>query len=266
MCNYCETRPCAVYQTNMTTTNPQDYQLTREQVKQFHQQGFLGPFALFPPETMDAYRDQIVNQVLTTDGPAGQPQSRHLDHRCVYELCTHPAIMERMAGLYGPDLILWRSHFFSKEPGGAEIPWHQDAHYWPLEPAINISAWLALDPATVDNSCVQIIPGSHKTIVPTTKTPNGMNDSFGEMADPKFFDAAQAVNMELQPGEFFLFNESTLHHSEPNRSRQRRMGLAVRVTVPFVVVDHSRLFPDHRVMVARGQDYMGFNRVAPPPA
>ena len=37
--------------------------------------------------------------------------------------------------------------------------------------------------------------------------------AFGEMADPAAFDAASAVNMELKPGEFFIFSERTLHRS-----------------------------------------------------
>ena len=71
-----------------------------------------------------------------------------------------------MASLYGPDLLLWRTNFFIKEPGAKEIPWHQDFNYWPLEPPIIISAWIAVDSATLENSCLQIVPGSHRKVVP----------------------------------------------------------------------------------------------------
>jgi ectoine hydroxylase-related dioxygenase (phytanoyl-CoA dioxygenase family) len=73
--------------------------------------------------------------------------------------------------------------------------------------------------------------------------------------------------MELAPGEFFLFNERLLHQSNANRSNKRRMGLSVRVTVPFVKVYHDTgpLFVGHKNMVIRGTDGMGFNRLADPP-
>ena len=112
---------------------------------------------------------------------------------------------------------------------------------------------------------MQIIPGSHKKIVPHVRSREGM--AFGEEADPAHVDTSRAVNMELRPGEFFLFNERLLHHSEANRSEIRRIGLTMRVTVPFVKVDQDGppLFPGHKVMIVRGRDTMGFNDVAPPP-
>ena len=66
---------------------------------------------------------------------------------------------------------------------------------------------------------------------------------------------------------FFLFNEKLLHHSEPNRSNRRRMGMAVRVTIPIVKIDHDRppLHPGHATVLLRGEDYMKFNRLVDPP-
>jgi Phytanoyl-CoA dioxygenase (PhyH). len=68
--------------------------------------------------------------------------------------------------------------------------------------------------------------------VPHIRAREGMG--FGEEADPDYYSAENLVNMELKPGEFFLFNEKTLHHSEANRSDRRRMGMSVRVTIPIV--------------------------------
>ena len=88
---------------------------------------------------------------------------------------------------------------------------------------------------------------------------------FREEADPSCFDASEAIHMELAPGEFFLFTERLLHHSAPNRSDKRRLGLAVRVTLPMVMVDHDDLFKGHANVVLRGQDRFGLNRLVDPP-
>src|SRR5690242_4725827 len=110
-------------------------ELTREEVLRFMNEGYLGPFTLCSPEEMAVLRGRIEREVLTDPGPSGNPvQSRHLDRRVVYDICSHPAIVDRMAAIFGPDLVLWRSNFFTKEPGAREIPWHQDFQYWPLEP------------------------------------------------------------------------------------------------------------------------------------
>ncbi|MCW8129173.1 MAG: phytanoyl-CoA dioxygenase family protein [Planctomycetota bacterium] len=240
--------------------------LTAQEKTFFDENGYLGPYTLCSPEEMAGIREQIVQEVLTRNPTTFKTfahQSRHLDCRVVYDLCAHPAIVERMAALFGPDLVLWRSNFFVKHPGDKEIPWHQDWNYWPIDPVINISAWLAIDECTPENSCVQILPGTHKLEIPHVKAPEGM--AFQEMVDLTGIDTSKAVNMILKPGQFFLFNERTLHHSNKNTSDKRRIGLAVRVTVPKVKVHHEKLYEGHKVIVIRGEDRVKLNQVAPPP-
>jgi len=241
-----------------------DYQLSREDVDFFVANGYLGPYAAMPPGEMAEIRAEVDSRVLTSDGPSprSREQSRHMDCPVIYDLATHPAIIERMACLLGPDLVAWATNFWLKATGGAEILWHQDITYWPLEPPVNISAWIAIDKVTVENSCVQIIPGSHRRSIPHIPAEEGM--AFKNMADPQFFDIEQAVNMELQPGEFFLFSERLLHRSSKNVSTKRRLGMSVRVTLPIVHIfqDQSPLHPGHTAIVAKGKDVMGFNRYA----
>lgn len=251
----------------MATTATTNHALSKEQVAQFHRDGYLSPLTFCSPDEMADLRGRLEAEVFEKISPhkgCGFMQSRHLDSRLVWEICSHPSIVEKMASIMGPDLILWRSNFFNKTPGAKSIPWHQDFNYWPLDPALNISAWLAIDRATVANSCVQIIPGSHRKIVPHIAA--GDEYQFKERAHPDHYDEGKAEMLELEPGQFFLFNERTLHFSEPNSSDERRTGLAVRVTVPFVKVHHDELFEAHRNIVLCGNDYMGFNKLQEPPA
>ena len=252
----------------MTSNDCLEHQLTRAEVDFFVENGYLGPYAAMSPAIMADVRRQIEADVLTTDGPnpRSRGQSRHMDQPAVYDLATHPAIIDRIAGILGPDLVIWATNFWLKQPGGAEIPWHQDINFWPLEPPINASAWIAIDEATVENSCVQIIPSSHRQSLPHTKAEDDMG--FGEMAVPAAFDASGAVNMELQPGEFFIFSERTLHRSSKNTSDKRRLGMSVRVTLPIVHIfqDSAPLHAGHTAVLAKGRDVMGFNRYAGRPA
>ena len=244
-------------------TEQDTYALTSDQVDKFHEQGFLGPLRAIDADEMPEVAAAIEEQVFETEGPSpGKPeQSRHMDCDVVRSIATRPEIVQRMASLYGPDLVLWATYFFNKPPGAKEIPWHQDLNYWPLEPVINISAWIAIDAATSENACVQVIPSSHKSIVPHIEAPS--DKEFSEMADPQYFDPAEAISMELQPGEFFLFNEKLLHYSPPNQSNLRRRGMTMRVTIPIVKITHdvAPLHPGHEAMLIHGQDYMGFNRL-----
>jgi len=245
-------------------TNISDALLTRDQIAFFHENGFLGPLTLCSPDEMARRSAGIEQELAINSSFAWREQSRHLDSPEVYNLCAHPEVVERMACIYGPDLVLWRSNFFVKNPGDKAVPWHQDRNYWPIEPPVNITAWIAIDEARVENSCIQLIPGSHKLVVPHIDAPDEM--TFNEMADPDYIDVGTAISMELEPGQFFLFNERLVHYSAPNTSGSRRMGLAVRVTIPIVKVDHDKLFKGHKVILLRGEDRMGFNEVALPPS
>ena len=239
----------------MTDTN---HKLSQEEIDHFRHQGFLGPYTLCSSDEMIKMQPDI-EKILETDAPdhKNRVHNRHLDYPLIHDLATHPSIVKRMAALYGPDLLLWRTNFFVKEPGAKEIPWHQDFNYWPLEPPIIISAWIAVDSATLENSCLQIVPGSHRKVIPHVKATSDM--AFGLMGDLEYVNASDHVNLEMQPGEFVLFNERTLHHSEANRSDKRRIGLAVRVIIPIV-----KLFnwdsPNHELIVIHGKDTVQYNK------
>ena len=244
-------------------TMPSASPLAPHQVEQFHRDGYLGPLQGCTAEEMESCRAHVA-QLLMVDGIVGHGphHNRHLDDATMYRLATLPPIVAAMRSVLGPDLILWRTNVFEKPPGGKEIPWHQDRNYWPLEPAVVISAWLAIDEATTENACLQILPGSHRHVLPNIPAEPDME--FTEMADLRGVSMDGKVDMELLPGQFVLFNESTLHHSEANRSDRDRRGLAIRVIIPQVRV----LSPDsdaHAMMVISGRDFMGFNRLIPPP-
>ena len=237
--------------------------LSRAEVDFFVENGYLGPYAAFTPAAMMPVRAEIETKALNTDGPNPRRpmQSRHMDSGAVFDLASHPAIIERIASLLGPDIVVWTTNFWLKEPGAAEIPWHQDINFWPIEPPVNISAWVAIDEVTAENACVRLIPGSHRQFLPHRRASEDM--AIAETVDPNAYDEGQAVNMELKPGEFFLFSERLLHASSKNTSDKRRLGLSVRVTVPFVhIFQDSHLHPGHTAILASGRDVMGFNRYA----
>ena len=145
-----------------TAPAPSTAALSAAELERFRRDGYLGPYELCSPDAMAARRPAI-ERVLATDPPHGERRvhNRHLDSRAVYDLATHPEIVERMVCLYGPDLLLWRTNFFVKNRGSKAIPWHQDFNYWPLEAAGDhlTPAWIAVDPSTRQNGNLpQVIP------------------------------------------------------------------------------------------------------------
>ncbi|MDE0632253.1 MAG: phytanoyl-CoA dioxygenase family protein [Caldilineaceae bacterium] len=251
------------------TTN--ELALSKDEVRLYHQQGWLGPYTLVSEEEMAGVRRRIDEEILEMGKAQGLAEkdyfhNRHLDNRCVYELLSHPNLVERAAALLGPHLVLWRTNFQIKAPlseqedWDTEVPWHQDCAYYQPSPNVILSAWIAVDETTKANGCMQVLPGSHKRLYPHIEDPDA--EIFSREVDPSTFDASDAVDLELKPGEFIFFNESTLHYSPPNRSETRRFGITPRLTVPFVDVGRREQID---VLMVKGEDYMGFYNVVEPP-
>jgi ectoine hydroxylase-related dioxygenase (phytanoyl-CoA dioxygenase family) len=124
---------------------------------------------------------------------------------------------------------VFTSTWFIKEPGSAAIAaWHQDATYFGLRPHRHVTAWVALTDATAENGCMEFLPGSHERgQLPHTAGVVASSVNRARQAVDGAVDDAPAVHAPLRAGEFSLHHTLTLHRSQPNRSRDRRIGLGI---------------------------------------
>ena len=249
----------------MSPTALESLALSPEQVQQFHEQGYLGPFRLWDESETPHIRAMLEELYINNPDDSVPSNNRFVRHPQIVELLRRPELCDRMQSIIGADLFLWRIGSFIKEPnaglGLKEIPWHQDRNYWPIEPALVCSAWLAVDDVDVENSAVHIIPGTHREMIPHIPATEGQ--AFVEQADPAHYDASKAVALELKAGEFFMFNERLLHWSKPNTSQRRRFGMAIRVLPPQVRIMRYDC-ADHGLVQLRGADPLQFNRIIEP--
>lgn len=108
---------------------------------------------------------------------------------------------------------------FKSEAIDFASPWHQDWHYW--HGAHKLSIWVALDDATVENGCLKLFPGSHKSAVLHDGDASD-GHGFGNRLRPGTVDESRAVTAELEAGGAVFFHDLTLHASHPNRSGAER--------------------------------------------
>ena len=132
--------------------------------------------------------------------------------------------------LIGPDLVLWITRVLCKPAAkGREVPWHQDGEYWPMRPLATCSVWIALDPVSTANGCMRFIPGSHKQReLYRHHATDRANLVLNLELDQDQFDEAEAVNVELEPGQMSLHDVRLIHGSAANSSGQRRAALIMR--------------------------------------
>jgi ectoine hydroxylase-related dioxygenase (phytanoyl-CoA dioxygenase family) len=207
-------------------------------IEQYCEEGYSGPVQGLTLQEADLYFDrffQTLGQSKHEPGPTKENLSAwHQRYKWSYELATHPSIVAAMKQILGEDIVLWAMHFWYKEPGnGKYIPWHQDINYWPMEPAINATAWVSLGWSIRENGCLRVIPGTHKSIVEHVATGDeGSAFALGISADQ--IDESRAVDLEMSPGQMAFFNEATFHGSEANGSNIPRVAFSVRYTTPEV--------------------------------
>jgi len=256
------------------------YSLTPEELQRWETKGYLGPYTAWSRDEMEQLMRRIRAVYAHPSAAFGfyTTRDRHLDSHALCMAGTHPAIVERCAALYGPDLLLWRSQFFHKPPGGDEILYHQDLGFpgWKhripaLEPCTNVAAWLACTTASKANGCVKLLPGTH--LQPMEERPTDGSGPFGRDTELVGLERFEPVYMELEPGQFFLFNESVVHGSDANRSDTDRTGVVFRFTPTSTRIYSGRQFDDsgmpvkawHAILV-HGRDDEGHNRLGPAPS
>ena len=146
-----------------TTTRPKV--LTPEQIEAFNRDGYLAGLRIFDTDEIAdirRYFDDLLAKTLAAGGDSYSISTAHLGHGRVYDILTDPRVVSRIKDLLGENVVAWGSHFFCKMPGdGKRVSWHQDSSYWPLTPSMAVTAWLAIDDASVENACMRYIPGSH---------------------------------------------------------------------------------------------------------
>jgi len=239
-----------------TTENPKA--LSVEQVASFNRNGYLSGIRIFDDGEMAEIRryfDELLAKTLAAGGDSYSISTAHLRYGRVYDILTHPRIVMRIKDLLGENVVAWGSHFFCKMPGdGKRVSWHQDSSYWPLTPSMAVTAWLAIDDATVENACMRYIPGTHHMGHLTYTLSEGDEANVLNQTVPGAEAFGEPVNVELKAGEISIHSDLLLHGSEANQSSKRRCGLTLRYCPAIVRAD---LGWNAKGVIVSGEDESG---------
>jgi len=219
--------------------NPNPKHLTPEQIRFYNAQGYIKPISIFEAAEAArnrAYFDRLLDTLRAMkDGRDGNYaiNGYHICCEGLWEIVTHPRILDCVEDLIGPNIVAWGSHFFCKQPYDPKhVPWHQDASYWPLTPARTVTVWLAIDDADLENSAMLFLPGTHRQGPlqwEQTQKPAVLHQEIVNVAQ-----YGQPVADELKAGQMSLHADMLAHGSTPNTSARRRCGLTVRYCPPTV--------------------------------
>ena len=244
--------------------------LTPEQVAAYRYDGFLFPVpALTPAEVVTclAGLDRLERELGSSVAEADIKWRSHAYAHSPWfnALIRHPRILDVVEDVIGPNILVWTSTFFIKEPHSPTFAaWHQDSTYFGLYPHEQVCAWVALTDASPEAGCMEQV-SSRGAPRQLRHTPLGLANSINRAGQTiaEAFDPSNPVAMALPAGSFSLHHEFAVHRSAPNRAAHRRIGIGLNYIPTHVRVNGSvRLC----AMLVRGEDRFGHFDLIDPPA
>jgi phytanoyl-CoA hydroxylase len=123
----------------------------------------------------------------------------------------------------GPDVAAYRCMFMNKPAlQGTLLPWHQDGgEQWGLDRDPPITLWLALDDATIQNGCVEVVAGTHRLGLLSAR-----GHTITEEQAARYCSEG-ALHLELKAGECALLHNFLLHRSGRNETTRPRRAFSV---------------------------------------
>lgn len=220
------------------------YQLSPDQLACFAEHGYVAGVPILSPQQAKQLREELTgimdpahpghhlfHEFHSNESP---DPARVLFHALgawritqgFHDLLWHPAFLTPAAQLLQGGVRFWHDQLFCKPAHhGGVVAWHQDYSYWTrTEPMQHLTCWIALDDATVDNGCLQYVPGSHRwDLLPITGLAGDMH-AIQRVLSPEQWEALQnPVAIELSAGQAAFHHPLMVHGSgENNTDRSRR--------------------------------------------
>ena len=239
--------------------------LSPEAIAQYERDGYYFPVRVLSHEEAREQRARLERVERDLGGPLrGVYRVKpHLLFTWLADLVRHPALLDAVEDVLGPDILCWNSSFFTKEarsPGF--VSWHQDATYWGLSEPDVVTAWVAFTESSFANGNMRVVPGSHRRLVPHVDTfhPDNLLSRGQEITVE--VDERTAADIVLAPGEMSLHHVLIVHGSGANPSADRRIGYAIRY-VPTRV--RQTAGPRDSATLVRGTDAFGHFEAEPRP-
>lgn len=236
--------------------------LPADKIQQWMHDGFLSPFPMLDAAELEACRQGVARYEAWLGAPINaHPEMKwrtmpYLLMPWAARLARDPRILDKVEGLLGPDLLIFTSTFFIKEPHSPTIAaWHQDSTYYGLEPREEVTVWIALTEASEAAGCMEALSfhGAPRQMSHVSRVvQNSVNRAGQVITEP--LDESAPVAMPLRPGWFSMHHGLCAHRSGPNSASHRRIGLGLNY-----IPTHARPSGSVRqaAMLVRGTDRYG---------
>ena len=238
--------------------------LTDAQREQYQQDGFILLPQLFSQAEIELLRksakeDRVLDKHAFDrgDGEGGSVRLSLWNHpgdgiygmfaRCHRLVDTADQLLNDEAYHYHSKMIMKDA-----KVGGAWT-WHQDYGYWyqngVLEPNLT-SCYIAVDNATIENGCLQVIKGSHRLGRIDHVLTGDQAGADQERVD-EVLKRLDLIHVTMKAGDALFFHSNLLHRSDQNKSDHARWAMIccynAKSNDPYLDRHHPRYTPLKKV-------------------
>jgi hypothetical protein len=252
--------------------------LGADQLAAYERDGYLLVRSLFDAEETDLLRraakeDRALDAHAygMDDGEGGRVRLSLWNHpgEGIYGMFARcRRVVESCEQLLDDEVYHYHSKMIMKDAkvGGAWA-WHQDYGYWyqngVLYPDL-VSVFLAVDPATRENGCLQVVRGSHR-LGRIDHVLTGEQAGADRERVERVLERLPLVHVAMDPGDALFFHPNTLHRSDRNTSEHPRWSMIccynARHNDPYREAHHPRYTPLSKVEDSRIKE-VGIRRFA----
>ncbi len=244
-----------------------EYPLTPQQISSYQRDGYIQLNDVFTGQDLADFRNAVAEAV-KEDTKNLDPNRVKNSYEQIFIQCVNlwtryptvkpfvlsPRLGKIAARLMGTPARIWHDHALFKEPHtGAKTPWHQDTPYWPHAQKMHqLTIWVALRDATIQNGCMSFIPGTHRMFDIEPVNLANPQDLYDVAPQTK---GLKPVTCELKAGSVTVHNGMTFHYAGPNRSDGFREVIAIiympdgttYFPSPHQTTDPLKLQPDQKL-------------------
>lgn len=261
-----------------TETAWDKYRLNDEQVRFFHEHGYLQGVRILDGRQLEILRAELAEffdpdhegrefwyEYHTNESPDPNTVLFHALgawrlRAGFHDLLWNPAFTMAASQLLGGSVRFWHDQLFCKPPKhGGVVAWHQDYSYWTrTTPIAHLTCWIGLDESSIENGCLQYVPGSHKwPLLPITGLAGDMNAIRDVLDDDQWKQFSSPVAIELRAGECAFHHPLLVHGSHANKTDRPRRATVLNVVRDGVCSESNEPLLTGVPPVPRGQKLQG---------
>ncbi|MEO6187325.1 MAG: phytanoyl-CoA dioxygenase family protein [Ginsengibacter sp.] len=255
------------------------YRLTASQVNFFEENGYLGGIKMLNAEQIEILK----NELKELAGPGQESNSLFYEYNSnesadpntilfhalgawritegFHDVLWNPAFLMAASQLLGDQPVrFWHDQLFYKPAKkGGVVAWHQDYSYWTRTiPMAHITCWVTLDDATVENGCLNYIPGSHKWgLLPKPDLAGSLHGIQDFLDESQKQQLANPQPVPVKAGEAIFHHPLTLHGSGENNSDRPRRAFVINAFADGVISDSNEPLLQGVPIVRKGEEMRG---------